>query len=785
MLDKKTRALLLNKLRTLLLKPSVQLLAFLIAAGFLGNYLSVPFGFGVDFLFGSIAVLIVVSLYGIWWGTIASVIASSYTIVLWQHPFALIIFTCETLFVGWKLRQGDRNLLLSDMIFWVLIGMPLVWFFYGKIFQVETITTAIVLVKLPVNGIFNALVASFILTYKPLYRWANSSSIRTTVFFEQILLNLLVACVLIPALMLMVADNRIVMKHEQSELIANLETSAKSLASDLLEWHQSGLEVLRQLAETSSQTKIVTSGQMQPSLELAIKSLPLFRKIYIINSDLEVMASAPFQNESSSNRLDFTQLNIPREPKIFVLPNQTAENSDTSQPRILQTLPIIENYRWLGNIVAELNIDFLEQLLQAETNILPIESRLLDQNQLAIASTYSELNSQQILNRRQNGEISYLQANDRKKGVYHWLPIMEKTPLIARWKKSFYGQELLINEEIPLTLVVEAPAASYINYLQSLYIKSLAILLLITLSTILIAKFLSRLLVKPILNLAKFTTNLPDKLLRHETIELPRSFVKEMNTLVTNFEVMSKTIEQNIQQIQQPNQELKQPKEIAEAVKQTKEQPIANIKEQPVANISDELKTAPEIKTPPEIAPEVKAPPEPPTEIIVTSNIPTEITSPPEPPTEIVVNSEIEAKSVPKIIGYKGKRLKVLVVDDVRISRLFLRELLEPLGFKVITAENGQQALEIAHQNQLDIILTDLFMPVRTGFTLVARIRKMKGFEQIPIIAISASDFKEVETQSRAIGCNAFLTKPIDQEMLFDLLEKYQNLKWIYDDSAS
>ena len=777
MLNKKSRALLLNNLRTLLLKPSVQLLAFLIAAGFVGNYLSVPFGFGVDFLFGSIAVLIVVSLYGIWWGTIASVIASSYTIVLWQHPFALIIFTCETLFVAWRLRQGDRNLLLSDMIFWVLIGMPLVWFFYGKIFQVETITTAIVLVKLPVNGIFNALVASFILTYKPLYRWANSSSIRANVFFEQILLNLLVACVLIPALMLMVVDNRIVMKHEQSDLIANLETSAKSLASDILEWHQSGLEVLRQLAETSSQTKIVASGQMQPSLELAIKSLPLFRKIYIINSDLEVIASAPFQNESNPNRLDFTQLNIPREPKIFVLPNQTAENSDTSQPRILQTLPIIENYRWLGNIVAELNIDFLEQLLQAETNTLPLESRLLDQNQLAIASTYSDLNSQQILNRRQNGEIRYLQPNERKNGVYHWLPIIERQPLIARWKKSFYGQELLINEEIPLTLVVEAPAASYINYLQSLYIKSLAILLLITLSTILIAKFLSRLLVKPILNLAKFTTHLPDKLLRHETIELPRSFVKEMNILVNNFEVMSKTIEQNIQQIQQPNQELKQPQEIAEAAKQAQEQPVANI--------SDELKTAPEITSPPEIAPEVKAPPEPPTEIIVTSDTPTEITTPAEIPTEIVVNSEIEAKSVPKIIGYQGKRLKVLVVDDVRISRLFLRELLEPLGFQVITAENGQQALEIAHQNQLDIILTDLFMPIRTGFTLVARIRKMKGFEQIPIIAISASDFKEVETQSRAIGCNAFLTKPIDQEKLFNYLEKYQNLKWIYDDSTS
>ena len=723
---------MLNKSKTLLLNPSVQLLAFLMAAGYMGNYLSFPFGFGVNFLFGSIAVLIVVRLYGIWWGTVASLIAASYTIVLWQHPFALIIFTCEALFVAWRLRQGDQNLLLSDMIFWLLIGMPLIWFFYGKILQFEAITTSLMLVKLPVNGIFNALVASFILTYKPLYRWANSSLKRTAVFFEQILLNLLVAFVLIPTLMLMVVDNRIVMKHEQSQVIETLEISAKNLASDLLQWHKSGLEALRQLAETSSQNKIVVSGKTQTSLELAIRTLPLFRQIYIINSDRKIIAAAHVPDKSSADRLDFSQLTIPREPKIFILPSQTKGNSATPQPKILQTLPIIQDNRWLGNIIAELNIDFIEQLLQTETHTLPLGSKLLDQNQLVIASAHSNLNSQQILNRRQNEEISYEQSDELENRVAHWLPIMEGQPLIARWKQSFYRQELLIHEQIPLNLVMEAPAAPYINYLQLLYIKSLTILLLIALSTILIAKLLSRLLVKPILNLARFTINLPDKLLRYETIELPRSSVKEMNTLATNFELMSKTIGQNIQQIQQNRQGFKRVKKMASVASQTKEKFSANI--------SADLKT----------------------------------------PSETIVTSKIAAKSSKEIIGYKGKRLTLLVVDDLKISRLFLHELFEPLGFKVITAENGQQALELVNQNPPDLIVTDLFMPIRTGFTLVSKIRQMEGFEEIPIIAISASNFEEVEIQSRAVGFNAFLIKPIDQERLLNLVEKYLNLEWIY-----
>ena len=216
------------------LNPSTLLLISLIAAAYAGNYLSFPFGFGVDFLFGSIAILVIVSLYGIWWGTLASAIAGSYTITLWQHPYALIIFTCETLFVAWRLRRGNQNLLFVDMIFWLVIGMPLVWLFYGNILRVGEITTSIILVKQPVNGIFNALIASLILTYKPLYRWANPSSQKVAIFFEENLLNLLVAFVLIPALMLMVVNNRVVMRHERNILISTLSVSANNLATDLL-----------------------------------------------------------------------------------------------------------------------------------------------------------------------------------------------------------------------------------------------------------------------------------------------------------------------------------------------------------------------------------------------------------------------------------------------------------------------------------------------------------------------------------------------------------------------
>lgn len=418
----------------------------LMVAGYAGNYFSYPFGFGVDFLFGSIAILIVVNLYGIWWGAIASLIASSYTIILWQHPYALLIFVCEALFVGIRLRRGKQNLLTSDMLFWVVLGIPLVLLFYGYVLRVGVITTSIIALKQPVNGIFNALIASLILNCKPIYGWANSSQ-KATVFFEQILLNLLVAFVLIPALLLMVINNQSAKQHEQDQLITTLDASAQNLATDIRRWHQSGLAALSFLAETSSQSRIVVDGQTQHSLDLAADSLPIFKNIYIINADFETIAGSA-TSESGSRRLNFSELELPRIPQIFVLPELTEK--EQTKPEILQTLPIILNDRWLGNIIAELNVDFFGQLLTTETHSLALKSTLLDKNGLLIASTDSELNTRGKINHGE-GEVTDIVSNDPKR-IYHWLPSLKEKALIARWRESFYAAELLIDEQIPLIL---------------------------------------------------------------------------------------------------------------------------------------------------------------------------------------------------------------------------------------------------------------------------------------------------------------------------------------------
>ena len=130
-------------------------LGLLVLLGFLGNYLALPLFFGADFLFGSTAVLLVLYFFGLRCGLIAAVTVNAYTCVLWGHPYGFIIFTMEALFIGLFLKGGRRNLLLLDGLFWLFIGFPLNGLIYYVVLHMDVTTTAFIVLKQGMNGIFN------------------------------------------------------------------------------------------------------------------------------------------------------------------------------------------------------------------------------------------------------------------------------------------------------------------------------------------------------------------------------------------------------------------------------------------------------------------------------------------------------------------------------------------------------------------------------------------------------------------------------------------------------
>jgi signal transduction histidine kinase/CheY-like chemotaxis protein len=136
-------------------------------------------------------------------------------------------------------------------------------------------------------------------------------------------------------------------------------------------------------------------------------------------------------------------------------------------------------------------------------------------------------------------------------------------------------------------------------------------------------------------------------------------------------------------------------------------------------------------------------------------------------------------ESLSKIIGFKGESKKILAVDDNEQNRLILKSLLEPIGFEVLEASNGQEGLDMIAQASPTLVITDLSMLTMTGLEMVQRIRQ--GGSSLPIIALSANVFEADRINSFAAGVNEFLSKPIQVEELLECLKNYLDLEWIFE----
>ena len=118
--------------------------------------------------------------------------------------------------------------------------------------------------------------------------------------------------------------------------------------------------------------------------------------------------------------------------------------------------------------------------------------------------------------------------------------------------------------------------------------------------------------------------------------------------------------------------------------------------------------------------------------------------------------------------------LTVLIAEDDAVSELYLRAILKSLDCKILTATNGYEAVEQVRQNpDIDIVLMDLKMPVMDGYKATAEIRKTN--KDIIIIAQTAYALSGDREKALAAGCNWYITKPINQTILIELLQRYSN----------
>jgi len=131
--------------------------------------------------------------------------------------------------------------------------------------------------------------------------------------------------------------------------------------------------------------------------------------------------------------------------------------------------------------------------------------------------------------------------------------------------------------------------------------------------------------------------------------------------------------------------------------------------------------------------------------------------------------------------GYLGGRRALVICDDEPAHRDFIAGLLEPLGFEVLPAADGQACLELAQHRPIDLFLLDITMPGMSGWELAQRLRDSPAADA-PVIMVSANAYESQRESARQSWHDDFIVKPVDFWQLLEKLRHHLSLEWVYEE---
>lgn len=115
---------------------------------------------------------------------------------------------------------------------------------------------------------------------------------------------------------------------------------------------------------------------------------------------------------------------------------------------------------------------------------------------------------------------------------------------------------------------------------------------------------------------------------------------------------------------------------------------------------------------------------------------------------------------------------KILIVDDSSLIRSVASEAAQEAGHEPIVAENGQEGLDILVQQKIDLIFSDVNMPVMGGLEMVAKIKENEAYKYIPIVMLTTESNPDLKAKGQALGVKAWMLKPFNKKKFFMAVKK-------------
>ena len=477
--------------------------------GILGNIFNLNMFFGVNFIFGTIFVFVNIWYFGFKRGIISAILIHSYTIFLWGHYYAFIIFILEAIVIGHFLQKKTNNLLLIDLFYWIFIGIWLVIFFYSQFLELNKIQYILIALKQLINGIFNALCAMLIFSISSKYL-KNKEKIS----FKNYLFLIIMSFVIISIFIITRLNSITVFNISFKNINDNLNKTAKQVKSELDRYLGYSDEFLFKTYKLYDALKY-THGENIIDLNDSYS----FKKIFFVPNGEEkkiLIASQKGFNIPFPNTINI---------KFFCKHRIFLDEKD----KILYIILKIEE----GFLIGIERANILNKILFQHNSIKNFY--IVRDNYIIASDNYDNL---------KDYSFKSLFSEDSKKypnNIYHILP-SGKMAEIERWKRSYFLKELDIDIKKRCKIYIKEPYGSYIDKQHHYYIQTFAIMIAIILMAMIVSFIVSKKLIISIDLLKKTTQNLPNKLLENKKIDWGGSQIEEFDSLAKNFKLISQTL---------------------------------------------------------------------------------------------------------------------------------------------------------------------------------------------------------------------------------------------------
>ena len=558
--------------------PNSLLWLALTALAYAGNAANLSLSANLEFLFGSIPVLVMLHFFGWAPALVSGFVAAAHTAILWQNPLGVVVFTMEILVVGLLYRRKSTNLLLVDTAYWVVLGMPFL-FLANRFLDIGIPSTGVLTaLRLAVNGIINALLASLAITLVenvvPRLRHAPS---RKTVGFAQIVFLVMVTFVLIPGMVILVFTARQEMMRVEEDVQTRLEITAFSARQATNSWLSENLQTLRSLASFAGQVGLAELDEIQSEMHLLNMSDGDFTVLAVADtSGAAVVIEPAEQGTRLFNNLSLGPVNhFPRMMTDLrgVVTDAIASGEMVGRPVVLLGMPVISDGEVTGAVIGVIDTLRLQDLLTTVSSNWAVNVAIADGNGVVVAST-------------DRAVPPFSRYENAYPGPYRELPSgmairtasgTPDTRLAKRWEYTEFSVRDRLAMATSWTISLHAAIAPYQSSLNERYRSVFVVMIIVIVFTTLLSAIVSRKMLQSLTDLTEVAEDLPDKVVRREETRWPVSRIAEIQTLIHCFRLTSEHLAESFTRLQETNTELTTANEEAELANRTKSEFLANI----------------------------------------------------------------------------------------------------------------------------------------------------------------------------------------------------------------